>query len=62
MTDTSDQSAPGSHCQRLKGGIAHIPLGACHADLDEFVIMQRALGFRHNGGGHARITHQNDGF
>lgn len=62
MTNASDQSAPGGLCQRLQSGIAHIPFGARHADLDEFMVMQRALGFRHNGGGHARISHQNDRF
>lgn len=61
MADSADESAAGGLRKGLKGGIAYLAIDAGHADLDQFVIVERPLGFGDNAGGHPRIADEDDG-
>ena len=62
MTNPAYEGAVGCHGERFQGGIAHIPFGARHADLDQLVVVQRALGFSYNARRDAGVADENQGF
>ena len=59
MADPANQRAVGDPGEVFEGGVPGLALGAGHANLDQFVIVQGPLGFGDDALADSAIAHQN---